>query len=383
MSLFTWLPDRKRVLAGQRRAAHGSPRRQTTFHPQLEALEDRCVPSTLKVTNLNDSGKGSLRYEIAVAQSNDTIVFDFGSKKANSTPQAITLSSGNELKIGKNLTIQGPGAGLLTVVATPSPYNDTSRIFEVGATATVTLSGLTINHGGGYSSVYSTGTGGYEGFGGGVLNFGRLTISGCALGFNFAASGGDGIYNAGTLTVSGSTLFGNSVYGGVDLGGGIYNAGTMSVSASTLTSNQAYEGGGIYNTGTMTVSNCTLSGNLASGGGGGGIYNAGTMTVSASTLTSNHAYGGGGIYNRGTMTVNNCTLSSNLAYFGYGGGMYNAGTATVNGCALSGNAASVEGGDLYNAGIADALIVLNSTFSRNIPDNIFGPYTDGGGNTFI
>jgi hypothetical protein len=28
------------------------------------------------------------------------------------------------------------------------------------------------------------------------------------------------------------------------------------------------------------------------------------------------------------------------------------------------------------------LMVLNSTFSANTPDNIFGPYIDGGGNTF-
>jgi hypothetical protein len=29
-----------------------------------------------------------------------------------------------------------------------------------------------------------------------------------------------------------------------------------------------------------------------------------------------------------------------------------------------------------------ALTVLDSIFSSNSPDNIFGPYTDGGGNTF-
>ena len=41
-----------------------------------------------------------------------------------------------------------------------------------------------------------------------------------------------------------------------------------------------------------------------------------------------------------------------------------------------------EGGGIYNAGTAAALTVSGSTFSGNSPDAIFGPYTDGGGNTF-
>jgi hypothetical protein len=41
-----------------------------------------------------------------------------------------------------------------------------------------------------------------------------------------------------------------------------------------------------------------------------------------------------------------------------------------------------EGGGIYNAGTPAALTVLDSSFSNNSPDNISGPYTDGGGNTF-
>jgi hypothetical protein len=40
------------------------------------------------------------------------------------------------------------------------------------------------------------------------------------------------------------------------------------------------------------------------------------------------------------------------------------------------------GGGIYNAGTAAALTVLDSFFSNNIGGNIYGPYTDGGGNTF-
>src|SRR5437762_3030951 len=103
MSFFSWLRNRisNRAPRGraQRRAA--APR----FRPQLEALEDRCLPSTLTVLNNLDSGPGSLRAEIAAAKSKDTIVF-----APRLDGQTITLTSG-ELLINKNLTITGPGAG--------------------------------------------------------------------------------------------------------------------------------------------------------------------------------------------------------------------------------------------------------------------------------
>src|SRR5262245_39851912 len=76
--------------------------------PGLEGLEDRTVPSALTVTNLNDSGVGSLRYELAQAQDGDFVVF------AHRLQGTITLTSG-ELQVGQNVTIQGPGAGRLTV----------------------------------------------------------------------------------------------------------------------------------------------------------------------------------------------------------------------------------------------------------------------------
>src|SRR5436190_808324 len=46
-----------------------------TSRARLEALEERRLFSTLTVTSLQDSGAGSLRAQIATAQSGDTIVF--------------------------------------------------------------------------------------------------------------------------------------------------------------------------------------------------------------------------------------------------------------------------------------------------------------------
>jgi predicted outer membrane repeat protein len=342
------------------------------FRPQLEALEDRCVPSTLTVTNNLDSGPGSLRAEIAAAKSGDTIVFAPG-------VSSIQLTSG-ELVINKNLTIQGPGAGQLSIYGGPNnplAGAGNSRVFEVdGASTTVTLSGLSILDGAGVYAAGSFHAG--DGQGGGILNYGTLTLSGCTLSDNTANSFNSGttaylggsIYNAGTLTVSSCTLNNNSVgnlnggiYSSGD-GGGIYNAGTLTVSGSTLSSNAAYDsgglvhgsGGGIYNAGSLTVSSSTLSGNTASEDGGG-IYSGykATATITASVLDQkNTAWDGGGIWNDGRMTLNGCHVYSNDASDA-GGGIFNAayGHLTIQQSSnVSGNYAAswYTSSDLYNMG---------------------------------
>src|SRR5262249_952225 len=70
VSIFRSLRNRKSCSARERL------RKPIPFRPRLEALEDRWLPSTLTVLNNLDSGPGSLRADIAAAQSGDTIVFD-------------------------------------------------------------------------------------------------------------------------------------------------------------------------------------------------------------------------------------------------------------------------------------------------------------------
>ncbi|MEA5623646.1 hypothetical protein [Nostoc sp. UHCC 0251] len=88
--------------------------------------------ATLVVNNLNDSGVGSLRDTIDIANSNDVVEF-----LLESHPSTISLTSG-ALAIAKNLTINGPGANLLTISG-----NNQFPVFDISA-ADVTFSGLAI-----------------------------------------------------------------------------------------------------------------------------------------------------------------------------------------------------------------------------------------------
>jgi hypothetical protein len=205
-----------------------SRRATSTFRPRLEILEGRDVPSTLTVTTLSDNGGGAtLRNEIAIAQSGDTIVF------ANGLTGNIQLNRG-ELYINKNLDIEGPGAKNLAI------KGGLSRVLEVAAGVQVTLSGLTIEGGDGRYGSFDPHVN--DSLGGGILNWGTLTVKGCTLTANYNTMGTPAL----------------------DLGGAIYNAGTLTLSGSTVTHNYAAEGAGIYNasTGILAVFNSTVTRNF-------------------------------------------------------------------------------------------------------------------------
>src|SRR5207302_1680270 len=154
---------------------------------------------------------------------NDTIQFDpglFGAAR-----QTITLG-GTELMLSRSASIAGPGADRLAVSG-----NHQSRVFDVTSAATVNIAGLTVADG----SVITSNS---VSVGGGILNFGTLTLSATIVAGNLGHHGG-GVYNAGTLTVTDSLLSGNTAYIAGSTGGGIFNAGTLTVTSSTLSGNSA------------------------------------------------------------------------------------------------------------------------------------------------
>jgi hypothetical protein len=338
------------------RSCRSARRIASTRRPSLECLEDRITPSNAFVTTTIDdvTVPGTLRYAVANAQNGDTIVL-----KTNLLNGPIVLTGG-ELVLNHDLTLRTSGSGLETISG-----GGTSRVFEIEPGAHVSLSDLLITDGNGVAD-NSNGTPSFDGTGGGILNFGTLTVTDSTLASNNALTRygyGGAIYNRGTLTLSSSTLSSSTA---TNLGGGIFNdSGTLTVSGSTLSGNTAANaGGGIYNYfGTVTVSSSTVSDNSTRFVAGGGIYNFnGTVTVSGSTLSNNFAAaGGGGIRNYGgTVTISDSILFGNVGLTG-GGGIANNATLSISGSTLSGNAAD-DGGGIFNQG---ALTVTNSTVSGN------------------
>ena len=338
------------------------------------------------VTNTNDSGPGSLRNALAVASDGDTI-------DATGVSGTILLTGG-ELQITHNVTINGPGAGSLSVNG-----NNTFRVFD-NFVRDVTISGFTITNG----SVTNGGGGGIYNDGG---NSATLTLSNCTVSGNSAEFGG-GIVNAnGTLNVSNCTFSDN---GSIFYAGGISNmafdgAATLVITDSTISGNLASDdgggiessaGGSVQSFASVTVSNSTISGNSSLNGGGGGISNVApdagnfaTLTINDSTITGNHAgCSGGGIFSIGatlggtfgaTLTVMNSTLTNNGVGLGAGcenggtgGGIStNVGTLTVTNSTINSNGAGGivgEGGGIWLSGEGIAT-VTDTTISDNFANN--------------
>ncbi|MFO0953958.1 MAG: choice-of-anchor Q domain-containing protein, partial [Isosphaeraceae bacterium] len=219
--------------------------------------------------------------------------------------------------------------------------------------------------------------------GGGISNFGTLTVEGSTLGGNTVSvdGTGGGIFSWGTLTVRNSTLSGNTA-GGADgtagFGGAIYNFLTLVVEGSTFAGNtSSYQGSGIENrfSGTLTVRDSTFTNN-STFLYGGAILGGASVTVERSTFEGNSAAFGGamsvgvglGSGTGTTATVRDSTFRGNTAG-NTGGGIINAGgsTLTLQGSTFSGNLANVAGGGIANglSGNPGAATVVNSTFAGN------------------
>ena len=329
--------------------------------------------ATFTVTSLNDSGAGSLRATIDLANAApgaDTI--DFQAGLTGTIPLATSLPA-----LSADVTIIGPGAATVTVSGQDILG---VRPFAVNTGVTASIDGLTIADGNS------------AGNGGGILNNGTLTVTNSTISGNTAGDGnGGGIGNTGTVTVTNNTISGNTA----DFGGGIDNFGTGTVTNSTISGNTASSGGGgINNARTLTVTNSTISGNTAAFAGGG-IGNANTLTVTNSTISGNTAaFGGGGIDNTdtGTLAITNSTISNNAADFGGGGilnSIFNIDKLTVTSTIVARNMAATNGPDILGAVTAnDSLIgdttdaTITGTNNLLNADPLLGPLQTNGGPTF-
>jgi hypothetical protein len=207
------------------------------------------------VTNLDDSGDGSLRAAVQAADATSGADIEF----ANGLSGTIKLTSG-ELDLTSNMIINGPGADQLAVSGSSQ-----SRVFNIGSggsgVVTVMLTGLTISDG-------------------------RAAIG---AGLNAVNS---------NVLVSHSTLTGNKAAdgtGGAGFGGAIASSmGDVNVVQSTFTDNTAQGGNGSNGSSAFVVGNGGAGG-AGGGGTGGALYvNGGTVELIQDEFTGNVAQGGNG-----------------------------------------------------------------------------------------
>jgi predicted outer membrane repeat protein len=268
--------------------------------------------ATITVTNLNDSGAGSLRNALSTASSGDTIQF-----APNLADGTLVLTNG-ELDITKNVTINGDIDGNTSPDITIDA-GGASRVFnEDGAFGLfATLNGLVISDG--------------------------------------SAPSGGGIRTgtADNLFLNNSQVTNNQASA---LGGGIYGGpgGELVLFNTTVSGNTSGSGGGIYANSTLTMTNATISGNSSTntGGGIGLAYNA-TGTLKNTTLTGNSSGDkGGAIYGHTSqIRLYDSTVTGNYAG-AKGGAIYNLGgtpgipLVLLSNSIVAGNAAPVSGPDL-------------------------------------
>lgn len=211
--------------------------------------------ATFTVTNLNNSGAGSLRQAVLDANSagtTDIINFD---PNVFSNPGRDFITFTSEINITDSVTINGPTQRNIWLNG-----NNATRIFNVTA-GNVTINNLTFWRG----NVTNTGIGGCLQIDGvtNSVNLSNLTFFSCT------ANVGAAIHNnIATLVITNSTFSSNTAIGNNGRGGAISsNTGnrTVTIVSSTITNNSASNtGGGVYFfQGTFNTKNSIYANNTA------------------------------------------------------------------------------------------------------------------------
>jgi hypothetical protein len=354
----------------------------------FEPLEDRHLLAV--VTSLPDNGSGglTLREAISGASSGETITFL--ASLFSGGPVTIQLSSTDtgHIRVERNMTIQGPGANLLTIIAhdpTPSEDNeDGRRIFNIGdgssSLINVTISGLTMSGGDPILADQDLGSGGA------IRNMENLTVVNCVFTDNYTSNGGaianalgSGGGGAGTLSITDSTFNGNRAHDG---GAVLIESGSAVITRTRFENNSAQNVGGavISRLRPITITDSTITGNHAgnpeaefSGAGGGvGLYSC-TASISGTTISSNTAgYIGGGVFNfDSNLTITNTTISGNSAIVN-GGGFYthyqSNDPVAIRHSTITGNSVATtgSGGGIYNATGASIPSVVHTIVAGNL-----------------
>jgi hypothetical protein len=220
-------------------------------------------------------------------------------------------------------TIVGSGT---TLASSAAPGTPTFRFFTVQHS--LDLEGVTLQNG------FSSGSGGFNGDGGAILNQGALSMVNDTLQQNGAARNGGAIYNTGLLTMDRTSVRGPYINAGN--GAGIYNTanGHATITRSLIDFADAEAG---------------LGGTAPGAGLGGGVYNLGSLAVTDSTLTNGTAVNAGGaIDSPGSAILTRDTISANSSK--QGGGIASGGNVMVQGSIVATNRVGNCGGPVHDGG---------------------------------
>lgn len=283
-------------------------------------LDQTLFGATLTVNTIANSGSGSLREKLTIANNNDTIQFD------SNLAGTITLQSSLPL-ITVNLTILGNGQ---VAIDGANQY----QIFFVHQ-GIVAISNLEIKNGlsqgGNGGTSFSGAGGGALGAGGGlyVNENATVTLTNVAFNDNYAVGGNGG---------ASSNIYFNSTGGG---GGGGYNLGHGGSGGANFGNGGGGGGGGGFN---------SLGGNAVNGGGGGGGFTGTYKTNVVVGAGNDAAVATGGNGGNGTLAAggsggapNTSGSSSNPITGGGGGGGGGTLSSTLSG-GFGGNGANFSGG---------------------------------------
>jgi predicted outer membrane repeat protein len=267
------------------RRGQALPRKRNTSRHQLiaEQLESRRLLATYVVSNLNDSGSGSLRVAIHQANLNaglDTINFR---AEVNGT---IALSS--TLQITDSVNINGTGVSRIIVSGGNQNFGVININNSNSSLIDVAIRRLTIRDGGNGTDFIN---------GAGIASFENLSLDRVAI-----------LSNSSGATAGG---------GGIQV-----FAGSLKMIDSTVANNSARQGGGIeLSTDAIEaiIVNSTISGNEATGFGGGVIATSGNIVLRNSTITGNRANSdgvsneiGGGVFGNVNGTLESITLYNTI-----------------------------------------------------------------------
>jgi predicted outer membrane repeat protein len=343
-------------------------------------LVEPSLAATLTITNLADSGPGTLRQTIAEAAPGDTIEF--------AVTGTIKLVTG-PVVVDRSLTIVGPGAANLALDG-----GLTNRLLNI-ASGPVELSGLRFLDG------FASGNGGA------ISNAAKLTVMQCVFSNNFSVNHGGAIFSDGDLTVRDCTFARNYTLDVGD-GGAIHGDGSISVADSSIqdciavsggglqlgwpntasrssgevrrtifTGNRTDadgEGGAIANWGTLVLADCIFLRNV---GSGSAIGNIGTITITNCNIQNGDTRGdwpsAGGVKNDGNGQLVDSRVSGNFGYLG--GGVFNTGNLVVRRSTIEGNHALYSGQGIANYGgnltLSDSAVLVNGSQFLNSGGGIF------------